>query len=80
MLTLLSVSESEAQSVEKNRFIDFVEAYDYQKSKVVNYLMYFRQLQNLFDLEFFFNKLPSRSHSMAGLEQAVMSGVPFWEE
>ena len=42
--------------------------------------MYFRQLQNLFDLEFFFNKLPSRAHSMAGLEQAVMSGVPFWEE
>ena len=39
-----------------------------------------RQLANLFDLEFFANKLPSKTFSIAGLEQAVMAGLPFWEE
>ena len=39
-----------------------------------------RQFQNLFDLEFFANKLPSKSYSIAGLEQHVFSGLPFWED
>jgi len=43
-------------------------------------IYYFRQFQNLFDLEFFANKLPSKSFSIAGLEQNVMSGLPFWDE
>mgnify|MGYP000474566496 CR=1 FL=1 len=43
-------------------------------------MFYLRQFQNLFDLEFFYNKLPSRSFSIAGLEQSVMSGLPFWED
>lgn len=47
---------------------------------VTRYLQYFKQVQNLFDLEFFFNKLPSRAHSAAGMEIAVLSGLPFWED
>ena len=31
-------------------------------------------------MEFFANKLPSKTFSLAGLEQSVLSGVPFWEE
>ena len=34
----------------------------------------------MFDLEFFASKLPSSSYSIAGLEQQVLSGVPFWED
>lgn len=43
-------------------------------------MFYLRQFQNLFDLEFFANKLPSKSYSIAGLEQSVMSGAPFWDD
>lgn len=46
----------------------------------MKYIYYFRNLQNLFDLEFFANKLPSNTRGIAGLEQHVMSGLPFWEE
>ena len=34
----------------------------------------------MFDLEFFANKLPSKTFSIAGLEQCALSGVPFWED
>jgi hypothetical protein len=46
---------------------------------VFKYLYYFRQLNNLFDLEYFKNKLATRATSIATLEQSVMSGLPFWE-
>ena len=46
----------------------------------MQYLYYMRQMSNLFDLEFFANKLPSRTFSIAGLETHVMAGLPFWEE
>ena len=46
----------------------------------MQYLYYMRQLSNLFDLEFFASKLPSKTFSIAGLEQHVMAGLPFWEE
>ena len=39
-----------------------------------------RHFSNLFDLEFFANKLPSKAFSLAGLEQCVLAGIPFWEE
>ena len=39
-----------------------------------------RNFQNLFDLEFFANKLPSKTFSIAGLEQCALSGLPFWED
>lgn len=44
------------------------------------YLYYFRNLQNLFDIEFFINKLPSKTRSIAGLEHRVTSGLHFWED
>jgi hypothetical protein len=37
-------------------------------------------MQNLFDLEFFRNKMMTKAHSIATLEQSVMSGLPFWED
>ena len=43
-------------------------------------MFYLRQFQNLFDLEFFANKLPSKSFSIAGLAQSVMTGLPFWDD
>lgn len=43
------------------------------------YLFYFRQMQNLFDLEYFKNKLATRANSIATLEQSVMSGISFWD-
>jgi len=44
------------------------------------YLAYFRAFCNLFDLEYFFNKLPSRAHSLANMEDEVMAGRNFWDE
>ena len=37
-------------------------------------------MQNLFDLEFFQNKIGSNAHSIASLENNSLSGLPFWEE
>ena len=74
--TPLDLKETEA----KERFVDFRESYHYETSMVTRYLMYFKQVSNLFDLEFFVNKLPSRAHSAAAMETSVLSGLPFWEE
>jgi hypothetical protein len=59
---------------------DFKESYDYSACTAAKYLMYFHNLQNLFDLEFFQAKLTARAHSITGLEQATQSGLPFWED
>mgnify|MGYP007118474356 CR=1 FL=1 len=59
---------------------DFHECYTYSGNRLISQIYYMRQFQNLFDLEFFANKLPSKSYSIAGLEQHVLSGLPFWED
>lgn len=51
-----------------------------QMNNTLSQIYYLRQFQNLFDLELFANKLPSQAHSIAGLEQCVLSGAPFWDE
>ena len=79
-LTVMDVKESREASRGRLRFVDFKESYNYESNVVVQYLYYMRQLSNLFDLEFFANKLPSKTFSIAGLEQHVMAGLPFWEE
>jgi hypothetical protein len=43
-------------------------------------LTYFKSISNIYDLEFFTNKLASSANSMCNLEKSVLSGVPFWEE
>jgi len=60
--------------------VDFREAYNLKGNAHLKMLYYFRNLQNLFDLEFFMNKLPSKTRGIAGLEHNVMCGLPFWEE
>lgn len=35
---------------------------------------------NLYDLEFFQNKIGSQAETMAEAERFVLSGLPFWEE
>ena len=37
-------------------------------------------MSNIFDLEFFTNKLASSANTIANVEKMVLSGVPFWEE
>jgi hypothetical protein len=79
-LTRLDIKESDNQMKERLRLVDFKEAYNLKGNLVLKYLSYFRNFQNLFDLEFFLTKLPSKSRSIAGLEQNVNSGLPFWED
>ena len=79
-LTTMDVKESREAARERGRYVDFKQSYDYSGNYVVQHLYYMRQLCNLFDLEFFANKLPSKAFSIAGLEQHVMAGLPFWEE
>jgi hypothetical protein len=43
-------------------------------------LQYFKSISNIYDLEFFANKLASSANSMCNVEKMVLSGVPFWEE
>ena len=66
---------------EKSRLVEFAEAYDYLSGgRAVHYLSYFKSISNIFDLEFFTNKLGSSAHTIANVEKMVLSGVPFWEE
>jgi len=62
------------------RLVDFDECYSLTHNTTLNHIYYLRQFQNLFDLELFANKLPSSAYSIAGLEQCVLSGLPFWDE
>lgn len=41
------------------RLVEFKNAFSYEKSTLMNYLCYFRAVQNIFDLEFFQNKIAS---------------------
>jgi hypothetical protein len=43
-------------------------------------LQYFKSISNIYDLEFFANKLASSANSMYNFEKISLSGVPFWEE
>jgi len=43
-------------------------------------LTYFKSISNIYDLEFFTNKLASSSNTICNLEKMVLSGAPFWEE
>ena len=61
--------------------MEFAEAYDYSAGgNAVKYLRYFKAISNIFDLEFFTNKLASSAQSIANVEKMVLSGVPFYEE
>ena len=79
-LTLMDISAAESALGNHQRISDFQECYKYTNNRILNQMYYLRQFQNLFDLEFFANKLPSKSYSIAGLEQSVMSGAPFWDD
>ena len=80
-LCYIDAKESESMvSIYNGRMVDFKEAFLYDKNIILNYIQYFRNFQNLFDLEFFASKLPSTAFSIAGLEQCALSGVPFWED
>ena len=66
---------------ERNRYVVFQEAYDYSAGGIADkYLKYFKAISNIFDLEFFTNKLASSAQSIANVEKMVLSGVPFYEE
>lgn len=67
-ITCMNAKEIEGFIKEKGRITDFKQAYDYSKVKVMNYLNYFHNLQNLFDLQFFMSKLGAKAHSICGLE------------
>lgn len=79
-LTIIDIATAEGQLMNHQRLVEFQECYKFTGNRALNYLFYMRQFQNLFDLEFFANKLPSKSFSIAGLEQSVLSGSPFWED
>lgn len=79
-LTPLDITQAESALGNHQRIVDFQECYKYTGNRILSQMYYLRQFQNLFDLEFFANKLPSKSYSIAGLEQSVMSGAPFWDD
>ena len=79
ILKEVEMREAESNLETKGRFVDFRHSFTVGDTLIYKYLFYFRQLQNVFDLEYFRSKLSSRSHSMAQLEIAVNSGTPFWE-
>lgn len=73
--------EVESVVKEKYRLIDFNSAYDYLSSgKLSYYLSYFKHISDIFDLDFFTNKLASSAQTIANIEKMVLSGVPFWED
>ena len=69
-----------AVQVSSDRPQGFREAFNYDGLFTQRLLAYFRRLSNLFDLEFFMNKLASHAYVTALLESSVSTGLPFWEE
>ena len=68
-LTPLDMTQADSSLATNGRAADFAECYQFgEGNRVLAQLFYLRQFQNLFDLEFFANKLPSKSYSIAGLE------------
>ena len=72
----------DAVSKERGRLVEFNEGYDYMQGaqRGCLYLSYFKSINNIYDLEFFCNKLASAAHTISDVEKKVLSGVPFWEE
>ena len=80
-ITLADSRDLDATLKEKSRLVEFTEAFDYSVAgRSSSYLSYFKSVNNIFDLEFFTNKLASSAKCIANLEKMVLSGVPFWEE
>lgn len=80
-ITLSDSRDVDAVQKERQRLVEFKEAFDYQTAgKIVNFLQYFKSIRNIFDLEFFNNKLASSAFTIANVEKMVLSGVPFWED
>ena len=52
-LNTYDLKEAENSVKEKLRMVDFKEAYNLNGNLTMKYIYYFRNLQNLFDLEFF---------------------------
>lgn len=63
-----------------DNLLGYSEAFRYDGMLAYKYLHYFRVINNLLDLQFFFNKLPSKAHSVAALEQSVLGGINFFKE
>ena len=80
-LTLINSRDVDAITKERSRLVEFAEAFDYESSgKVLKYMMYFKSISNIYDLEFFMNKLASSAFTISNVERMVLAGVPFWEE
>ena len=78
---MIDTKDHDSLIKEKSRLVEFAQAYDYGVSgKAQHYLSYFKSISNIFDLEFFTNKLASSSNTIANVEKMVLSGVAFWEE
>jgi hypothetical protein len=70
-LTHIDIKEVDSAAKDRLRLVDFRESYNLKGNTMMMQIYYFRNLQNLFDLEFFCNKLPSKTRSIAGLEHHV---------
>lgn len=80
-LDLIDTSDLDSLIKERTRLVEFAQGFDYGSSgKVQYYLSYFKSISNIFDLEFFTNKLASSANTIANVEKMVLSGVSFWEE
>jgi hypothetical protein len=80
-LTLVDTKDLDHIMKEKGRLVEFAQAFDYASSgRAQYYLSYFKSISNIFDLEFFTNKLASSANTIANVEKMVLSGVAFWEE
>lgn len=80
-LTYTDSRDIDAVAKEKLRLVEFAEAYDYVPgSKVLRYLKYWKAVSNIYDLEFFINKLASSAFTIANVEKMVLAGVNFYDE
>lgn len=58
-LTAIDIKEADNAAKDRLRLVDFKESYNLKGNLTMLQIFYFRNLQNLFDIEFFNNKLPS---------------------
>lgn len=76
--TFTQTNDSDTMVRNKGRLVHFTEAFNYE-CLAFKYLKYWRAASDIFDLEYFVNKLSTTAFTIATVERSILSGLPFWD-
>lgn len=75
---LTKTTDPESITKATGRLVFFKEAFPY-KSHAFKFLRYWRAAADIFDIEFFINKLQCTAFVLSSIEKQILCGLPFWD-